>query len=311
MTTEDGPPEEPTRGVPLTVDPVAAASRRRRRSIASVASLLAALVIAAAAVAGIVHVWGSTPAATHTSGTTTTLAHQQHGPRPVRGGEALASQLGTGLSVVDSLHAYSVATVPVLGGGFARWLAATADGGATWALQGTAIPGTSAVDGIDVAGPHAAYVWGAGGLQVSFDDGTTWSTAPIDGDVEQAAADGSSVWALVSDCSAAASPPSATPCPVSIDESADGGHSWLQTGAYIPVTDSSKGGAALHRIDADTAYLVTWGSVTGGLAMTINGGTTWTQVGDPCAPTPRQPTPPGTTTTTTPTTTTGTTSTTT
>jgi hypothetical protein len=179
-------------------------------------------------------------------------------------------------------------------------LAASNDGGASWAVRNNGLPTT--------AGPQSAYpgqmefigstgyLWGIPGdadspLWISHDAGSTWQQASLDPYVFDVSAIGPNVWALAGTCpqnNAAGS------CAVHVEESLDEGMTWTPIGPLDSFLAGTTGGAVqpveLARITTTRAYVLTdaaAGSSPGPLhwqlAFTADAGTSWTDRDVPCS----------------------------
>ena len=182
-------------------------------------------------------------------------------------------------------------------------LAASTDEGATWHVRSDDLPsGLGADDGypgqLEFVG-STGYLWGArstGGapLWVSHDDGETWQFAQIGPYVLDVSAIGANVWALTSECPAAATAAAATAfCAVGVEQSVDEGNTWRSLRAPA-LTGGLPGGYGLRGVElariTDTRAYVLTSAQTGPtavpewqLSFTADSGATWTSRVAPCS----------------------------
>jgi len=186
-------------------------------------------------------------------------------------------------------------------------LAESTDGGSTWQVRNDRLPPGYGQDAgypgqFEFVGSDG-YLWGgaptaAGGdpLWVTSDGGIAWHEAAIGPVVYDVSAIGENVWALTSACSVpGAASVTATPCPLVLNESLDGGASWSAvTGSGLTaLTDAPQGAqhVELARITLSRAYVLTVISdqpdfdPTSDFALVYTGdaGQTWSTRPVPCA----------------------------
>jgi len=127
------------------------------------------------------------------------------------------------------------------------------------------------------------FVYGPG-LYVTHDSGSTWADASPSGIVVDVVPFGTSVWRLVAHCNA-------TPdtCGLTLDESSDGGRTWVPSGATLPEASgfgglvAPPGTSLLVRSSTPSAFLVIPTSTTAAtLLTTVDGARTWEQRLVPC-----------------------------
>jgi photosystem II stability/assembly factor-like uncharacterized protein len=168
---------------------------------------------------------------------------------------------------------------------FGDRMAVTADGGRTWRVAGSALP-TEAGESwtsLTFASPMAGFVYGSD-VASTTDGGTTWavahlSVAPGTASIVDVQVVGSSAWALVV-CQGTGDD---APCHDHVAVSADAGRTW-STLANNPTLLGDSG--TLSRITARLAYVhaMSPGQPSSqGVAVTEDGGSTWSYRQDPCA----------------------------
>ncbi len=177
-------------------------------------------------------------------------------------------------------------------------LASSTDGGSTWRVRNNHLPaGVGLADAsltqMEFVG-GSGYLWGAatgGGapLWVTQDGGASWIQAPIGPHVMDVSAIDLDVWAI-SEMSCTTTGPTSS-CPVTLDESLDGGSTWT-TVAQLPGGVQFPGNQAapqieLARITKTRAYVLTYASLDGAfgwqLEFTDDTGTTWLPRPVPCS----------------------------
>jgi hypothetical protein len=176
-------------------------------------------------------------------------------------------------------------------------LAVTDDGGSSWTVQDSSLPGGfDQRDGfpgeIEFEGAHG-YLWGgdvaadAAPLWVTFDAGRTWRQASIGDDVYDVSAIGSNVWAV-----AGCRQTSTSLCVLTVDQSINGGDTWLTTTGPVlyrsSATDAASSPVELARITSQRSYVLTSSVPPGSvpllaLSYTPDSGQSWVQRPVPCA----------------------------
>jgi hypothetical protein len=176
------------------------------------------------------------------------------------------------------------------------FLAASTDGGASWEVRNNHLPhglgpGAGYPGQIEFVG-FTGYLWGVRGptggpLWVTHDDGTTWHQAGIGPFVFDVSAIGLNVWALTSSCSPGGT---GSLCTVGIEESLDGGTTWVAARPFDPTAQPESlplQPMELARITRTRAYVLSNVAVlnsfpTWQLRFTGDGGTTWVTRALPC-----------------------------
>jgi photosystem II stability/assembly factor-like uncharacterized protein len=177
-------------------------------------------------------------------------------------------------------------------------LASSTDGGTTWQVRNNHLPADigpadRSLTQMEFVG-NTGYLWGVAAgsgqpLWVTQDGGTTWVEASIGPDVLDVSAIDLDVWALSE--TSCATTGSSTSCPVTLDQSLDGGTTWTAMG-QLPggvqyLGNQSAPQVELARITKTRAYVLTDATQGGGLRwqveFTDDSGATWTQRPVPCA----------------------------
>jgi photosystem II stability/assembly factor-like uncharacterized protein len=169
---------------------------------------------------------------------------------------------------------------------FGDRIAATADSGRTWRVAGSPLPTGSGESwtNLTFTSPMAGFVYG-NDVASTTDGGTTWTVARLTAPSSNASivgvqAVGSSVWALVACLGQGAG--DEPPCRDHLAVSADAGRSW-STLATGPMLLGDTG--TLSRVNARLAYVhaTSPDQEDGpGIAITEDGGSTWSYRKDPC-----------------------------
>jgi hypothetical protein len=176
-------------------------------------------------------------------------------------------------------------------------LASSTDGGSSWQVRNSHLPTPSgAADAsltqMEFVG-NTGYLWGdaaRGGqpLWVTQNGGVSWTQAPVGPDVMDVSAIDLDVWGL-SEGSCTTTGLSSS-CPVTLDQSLDGGTTWTSV-AQLPGGIQSPGDQAmpqieLARITKTRAYVLTYAPQAGTfgwkLEFTDDAGTTWAARPVPC-----------------------------
>jgi photosystem II stability/assembly factor-like uncharacterized protein len=194
------------------------------------------------------------------------------------GAPVLAAQLYADPVFLDATEGFSLALGT--GGNASERLVASTDGGASWRVAGAQFPVAGVFSTLLFTDLEHGYVFGPAGLIITTDGGRSWTQASLTGEVQRVIPAFGDVWAVLTNCPGA--PGVLVSCPVEVEISSNAGASWRPT-SQPPVTEGSGGGAVLGRISADGSYLLTWGSSKSGLALTEDGGASWSPVPDPCA----------------------------
>ncbi|MCL4434924.1 MAG: hypothetical protein M1399_09250 [Actinobacteria bacterium] len=166
-------------------------------------------------------------------------------------------------------------------------LARTENGGRTWHVIDTNVPGTP--DKLDFTSPTTGYAWGAEAA-VTTDGGLHWTvTLDRHRGIAALVPIGSNVWVILEH--------SKHFLPVEVLTSNDGGMTWLAAPSQ-PGISANKWyflgygyGAILSRVDLTTSYILA-GSLAPAssgtarpvvaIAKTVDSGKTWSRVPDPC-----------------------------
>lgn|GEM_PF-2347140 len=162
-------------------------------------------------------------------------------------------------------------------------LARSDDAGRSWYVTGAPFPVAGDFTTLQFISAEDGYVFGPAGLLVTSDGGSRWSQiVTLGGTLQRAIPIHRNVWATFTKCAGA--PGVAEPCPVGVAISLDGGLHWRDvTDPPITEAPSPEGGDILARYSLDTAYVVSYGSSGGGLAVTEDEGLTWQRLADPCS----------------------------
>jgi photosystem II stability/assembly factor-like uncharacterized protein len=170
---------------------------------------------------------------------------------------------------------------------FGDRIAATTDGGRTWRIAGAPLPTGSGESwtNLTFTSSTVGFVYGTD-LASTTDGGTTWTLAGLTTPSSKTGIVGvkpvgSSVWALAACLGQGAG--DEQPCPGHLAVSADAGRSW-STLATGPMLFGDTG--TLSRVDAQLAYVhaSTYPVQPNdpGIAVTADGGHTWSYRKDPC-----------------------------
>lgn len=307
-----GEPVEPLPGSAERFDRIVAEARRRRRARAATVALSAAAVLvvvalgAAALLTGRVGTSRTTvpPAASSSGVSTPTSSSEPSGsPSPSHTASeattpASSSSAGAGLPaggpVPAGLRVQSVTTasndvsyvlgdVPGCGNQVCTSMARSTDGGQTW--RGVAPPQVpivtdpltrarkraDAVSDVRFADPHDGWLFG-GALWATHDGTASWQQVDVGGTVLDLATDGTTVWAVVADCTGPYTCRSAR----LLEADATGG-------AFTPVkgvtADGPVSGATLSVVGRAAALVVSGATET--TYLRVDGG--WRPVpDDPC-----------------------------
>jgi hypothetical protein len=274
------PPEPSARA--LAAIYARSAARRRRRSLA-LSGVLATVVLAAGVSVGLL-----VPRSPTDIGAAS-LAARTDGLSP---GLAVPAADLTGAVFPNDADGFALSAGP---GRTA--LVGTTDGGQTWRVVDGDLPSGSSAQ-LDFASPTEGFLWGGPPttngelpLWVTANGGRSWTRAPIGPVVSDVSAIGAAAWAVVGTCPVAATP-SATSCPVVLEESVDGGLSWTPSAAAPPIEEStapsySDQDVELARMTRAHAYLLSFdplgeSAALAGLAYTADAGATWRMLPDPC-----------------------------
>jgi photosystem II stability/assembly factor-like uncharacterized protein len=159
----------------------------------------------------------------------------------------------------------------------------TRDGGATWSptVTVTTLSDNAAINSEAVRFADAHHGWVSGqGLLTTLDGGQTWKGAGLKGFVGPAAPAGDSVWALQTPCG-----DSAGSCSPVLVQSHVGSATW-EPAPQQPGLPA--GSADLLRVSASEAFITDIPRqqlADPVLLKTINAGSTWQQLKNPCGPT--------------------------
>jgi hypothetical protein len=179
-------------------------------------------------------------------------------------------------------------------------VASTDDGGATFSRRVTVAPrpcdNTESIASFAFDDHGDGFILGSS-LYVSHDDGMTWAAARTDGVVLSIVPLGPSVWMLESRCPSASD---GTTCPLVLQQSTDGGRSWVNS-VTLPVTTTfgdgptgpGEGGwtwlvrtsvsSALILVPPPLGILPNQAPGRGTLLSTSSGGAQWQQQMAPCS----------------------------
>jgi photosystem II stability/assembly factor-like uncharacterized protein len=160
-------------------------------------------------------------------------------------------------------------------------LARTSDGGSTWRVTGTRLPGVAgglpAGAALAFATAQSGWVADGGSLDVTRDGGARWARVHLGGIVQRISALGASLWAFVARCPAA--PGS---CRYRLEATTLPGTAWHQAG-LLPAALGNYEPLIIARLSPSRA-LIAMGQMTSAPAyLTTNGGRTWAPV-RACAP---------------------------
>lgn len=250
---------------------------RRRRPVASVALLAVVAFLVAAGTASIV---GALRQHTPVQPSRSSLPRARRQPIPGAGAYVPAYDL-TSDPVFPTLEVgYAIESHPTSAGRIEH-LARSRDGGRHWYLVGAPFPFTGGYAQVQFVSVTTGYAFGPAGLAVTYNGGRSWQEgAGLGGTLQRVVPIGDDVWATYAVCHGP--PEAATPCRIHLAVSTDGGLSW-HAGTRSPLTEAMDGGDILARDTLSEAYVVSYGSTGGGLAVTANSGRSWRRLPDPCA----------------------------
>jgi photosystem II stability/assembly factor-like uncharacterized protein len=192
-----------------------------------------------------------------------------------------AGQQGMGLAAdaVDQSHGWALlGQCPANGGASdlcSYWVETTNDGGQRWtdAVRVGSYPMTNgdAPRHIHFGDNHNGFVYGNGVAFATHDGGRTWTRAFASANEIVTIVGRGTVWAVVYPCG------KGTQCAYDVNESVDGGRTWTKA-SPLPAGLNPRMAAAFG-----AAGLIVSGFGTGDMAVTRDGGRTWTPVTGHCA----------------------------
>lgn len=167
-------------------------------------------------------------------------------------------------------------------------VASTTDGGNTFSKP-VPVTAWTCVNGYQETslafdGAGDGFVYGPG-LHVSHDAGMTWTDQSSTGATFDVVPMGRSIWMLQTPCSN----PIPGPCPVTLDESSDGGRTWVPSATFPSVMEASNQAPPwlslkwVVRSSSSKAFIVVPTTPTAAtLLFTFDGGRTWNHSLIPC-----------------------------
>ena len=222
------------------------------------------------------------------SGAPTTIATTEIRPTTTTSAPSPPTDTGPSIQGVDFLndeHGYGL-LIDQVGDACSLRVATTADGGSTFSAAVSVAQG-SCQNGYQETrlvfdGAGDGFVYGPR-LYVTHDSGTTWTDASPSGIVVAVVPFGTTVWRLVAHCEG-----SPETCSLSLDESSDGGRTWIPSKATLPKASTfgvlaPPGTSLLVRNSTSSAFLVVPTSPTAATILsTADGARTWKQSLVPC-----------------------------